>query len=86
MDTITKEWMVRCNEYADKAEKDFSILNEMTDSELAYLVYWNWGYSGAGNVPVTNAAIKVLVARGTDYNALGEQIEKYFEENSYLLD
>jgi len=86
MDTITKEWIVRTNEYADRAEKDFSVLHEMTNSELAYLVYWNWGYSGVIMAEVTREAIKILTARGVDYNALGEEIDQYMEENNYLLD
>jgi hypothetical protein len=73
---IDYDWLVEMNSLADKAENDHSILGTMTDEQLSYLVYWNWGYSGAIMAEVTRAAIKVLSARGVDYELLGEQMEE----------
>ncbi len=72
---IDYDWLVEMNSLADKAENDYNILNVMTNEQLSYLVYWNWGYSGP-NCQITNEAIKVLNARGVDYNMLGEQMEE----------
>lgn len=73
--TIDYDWLVNTNDLADKAEKDNSIIENMTDEQLSFLVYFNWGYSGPSNCQETRKAIEVLVARGVDYNTLGEQVE-----------
>ncbi len=73
---IDYDWMVEMNSVADKAENDYTLIKDMTDEQLAYLVYWNWGYSGP-NVEVTKAAINELVSRGiTNYNEIGELVEE----------
>lgn len=76
---INEEWLTEMNTAADKAEQDHSVLHEMTNEQLAYLAYWNWGYSGA-NVLVTKAAIELLAARGIDYLVLGEEIEELAQQ------
>lgn len=73
---IDYDWMVETNAIADEAEQDHTILQLMSNEQLSFLVYWNWGYSGTGIAEVTQAATKILVARGVDYNTLGEQIEE----------
>lgn len=80
MVNVDYDWLVEMNEYADKAEQDHSILDSMTDEQLSYLVFWNWGYSGAVMAEVTEQAIKVLVARGVDYELLGEQVDQACEQ------
>lgn len=79
MTKIDYDWMVEMNSVADKAENDYTLIKDMTDEQLAYLVYWNWGYSGP-NVEVTKEATKVLVARGVDYNMLGELVNEQTEQ------
>jgi hypothetical protein len=77
---IDYDWMVEMNSVADKAENDYNLIKDMTDEQLAYLVYWNWGYSGAQNADVTKAAINELAARGVDYNTLGELVNEQTEQ------
>jgi len=76
---INEEWLTDMNEMADRAEADHSYLSIMTDEQLSYLVYWNWGYSGPV-VEVAREAEKLLIARGVDYNTLGEQINAQTEQ------
>ena len=76
---IDYDWMVEMNSVADKAENDYNLIKDMTDEQLAYLVYWNWGYSGP-IIEATKEATKVLVARGVDYNTLGELVNEQTEQ------
>ncbi|MEN6624047.1 MAG: hypothetical protein ABFD50_21185 [Smithella sp.] len=81
MTTFDYDWLVAMNEMADRAEADKSYLNIMTTEQLSYLVYWNWGYSGAQNADVTKAAINELAARGiTNYNEIGEMVDNQVEQ------
>ncbi len=81
MTTFDYDWLVAMNDMADKAEQDHGYLPVMSNEQLCYLVYWNWGYSGAQNADVTKAAINELAARGvTNYNELGELVDKQVEQ------
>lgn len=77
MTTFDYDWLVAMNAMADKAENDHGYLPVMSNEQLCYLVYWNWGYSGPSNTEVTKAAINELVARGIEnYNEIGEMVEE----------
>ena len=80
MVNIDYDWLVETNAIADEAEADHTILQLMTNEQLSFLVYWNWGYSGIALVEVTKRAIGVLNARGVDYNTLGAEVEAIVEQ------
>lgn len=80
MDNIDYDWLVECNDVADLAEKDHTILQLMTNEQLSFLVYWNWGYSGCIMAEATSKAIKILTARDVDYNTLGAEVEAVVEQ------
>lgn len=81
MTTLDYDWLVAMNAMADKAENDHNLLANMTNEQLCYLVYWNWGYSGPSNTEVTKAAINELVSRGIEnYNEIGEMVDKQVEQ------
>lgn len=76
MTTFDYDWLTEMNVMANKAENDHSNIKFMTNEQLCYLVYWNWGYSGS-NVLVTKAAINELAVRGIEnYNEIGEMVEE----------
>lgn len=81
MTTFDYDWLVAMNAMADKAEQDHGFLPIMSNEQLSYLVYWNWGYSGPSNTEVTKAAIKELESRGiTNYNEIGEMVDSQVEQ------
>jgi hypothetical protein len=73
---IDYDWLVEMNSVADLAENDYTILQLMSNEQLSYLVYWNWGYSGVCMVEVASKAKSILISRGVDYESLGAEIEE----------
>jgi len=79
-DTINSDWVNRLHDKANLYEDNKIPLKEFTDSELYFLIYWNWGYSGVSSAADTINSIKELKARGIEYNeALAEEINELTE-------
>jgi hypothetical protein len=81
MDTINKQWIENLNNKANLYENNKIPLVDFSNSELQYLIYWNWGYSGAYAAADTINAKNELIARGLEYNeTIAEQINELAEE------
>jgi hypothetical protein len=81
MDTINKQWIVNLNIKASLYENNKIPLVDFSNSELQYLIYWNWGYSGVSAAADTINAKNELIARGLEYNeTIAEQINELAEE------
>jgi hypothetical protein len=81
MDTINKQWIENLNNKANLYENNKIPLVDFSNSELQYLIYWNWGYSGVSAAADTINAKNELIARGLEYNeTIAEQINELAEE------
>jgi hypothetical protein len=81
MDTINKQWIENLNNKANLYENNKIPLVDFSNSELQYLIYWNWGYSGVSASDYTINAENELNARGIRYNEnIAEQINELAEE------
>lgn len=75
-DNIDHDWMVATNELASNYENGIGDIDQFTNDQLQYLVYWNWGYSGADYCQMTVDAEAELNARGVHVNShIAEAIE-----------
>ena len=73
---INKEWLINTNDLADRYDAGEISINEFSNDQLQWLVYWNWGFSGITTAKQTEAAENELIARGCPYNQeLAEQLE-----------
>ena len=70
MDNITEFWLIRTDELATQYElnNDNKLLEQFSNDQLHFLIYWNWGYSGVYTAPETKAAEAELIRRGEEYN------------------
>lgn len=74
-DHIDYDWLVATNELASNYENGISDIDQFTNDQLQYLVYWNWGYSGH-TCQLTVDAEAELNARGQHVNShIAEAIE-----------
>jgi hypothetical protein len=77
---MNKDWLDNLNDKANLYEDNQIPIKEFSNSELHYLIYWNWGYSGVSSAADTINSIKELKARGIDYNEkLAEEINELTE-------
>jgi len=75
-DTINKDWLLDTTNLADAYEAGEVSISEFTNDQLHWLIYFNWGNSGAYQVPETTVSLNELAARGVVYNGeLAELIE-----------
>jgi len=65
---INKEWLINTNNLADRYDAGEISITEFSNDQLQWLIYWNWGYSGAFAAPETKTAEYELIARGNEYN------------------
>ena len=80
MDIINKQWIKNLNDKANLYENNKIPLVDFSNSELQYLIYWNFGYSGITTSDYTINAENELNARGIRYNeALVEEINEKAE-------
>lgn len=77
MDLINENWLIRVDELANKLEQKDITIDRFTDDQLHYLIYFNFGVSGAYTMPETELAELELIKRGNPYNQeYAEKIEK----------
>lgn len=69
MDDINSDWLVYTGELADKLEAGEIGITEFSNDQLQWLVYYNFGYSGAWVTKETQLAEAELIRRGTPYNS-----------------
>lgn len=69
MDTINEDWVVNTDRMATQFEDGIISATDFSNDQLQWLIYWNWGYSGAGIAKVTTNAIAELNARGIEVNS-----------------
>lgn len=76
-DTINENWLIRVDELANKLEQKDIGIDRFTDDQLHYLIYFNFGVSGAYIMPETELAELELIKRGNPYNQeYAEALEK----------
>jgi hypothetical protein len=81
IDTINRNWIDKLHDKANLYEDNKLPIIDFSDTELHYLIYWNWGYSGVSTAADTINAKNELIARGIEYNEeLAEQINELCEE------
>lgn len=81
MDIINADWVERVNFRADQYQDGYINITEFTNDELQYLVYWNFGISGAAVSPWAKDAMAQLKARGVEYSQEhAEKIEALAEQ------
>ena len=83
MDKINENWLIRTDELASELEKGYITIDRLSDDQLVWLIYYNWGYSGAYIMPETQLAEAELINRGNPYNweyaeRLVELTEEYY--------
>ncbi len=67
MDNLSRDWLIRTNELADLYEAKEINLDEFSDDQLIYLIYWNWGYSGPSKVNEVKDCEAELIRRNNPY-------------------
>ena len=81
MDKINENWLIRTDELASELEKGNITIDRFSDDQLVWLIYYNWGYSGAYIMPETKLAEAELINRGNPYNSeYAEQLVELTEE------
>lgn len=76
-DIINENWVNSTDELAHKLEQKHISIERFTDDQLHYLIYFNFGVSGAYTMPETAMAEKELIRRGNPYNQeYAEAVEK----------
>ena len=83
MDKINENWLIRTDELASELEKGNITIDRFSDDQLVWLIYYNFGVSGAYTMPETKLAEAELINRGNPYNSeyadkLIEVIEEYY--------
>ena len=68
MDNINENWVIRTDELADLYERGDISIDWLSDDQLMYLIYWNFGVSGVYIMPETKAAEAELIKRDNPYN------------------
>ena len=68
MDNINENWVIRTDELADLYERGDISIDWLSDDQLMYLIYWNFGVSGAYIMSETKAAEAELIKRDNPYN------------------
>jgi hypothetical protein len=69
-DDINENWLAITDEMADRLEQGRITIDRFTDDQLHYLIYWNFGVSGAYIMPETKLAEAELIRRDNPYNEL----------------
>lgn len=81
MVTINKEWLEEVNNKADLYENNRIGILDFSNDELQYLIYWNFGVSGAWETDYSRNARAELIARGLEYSqARAEEIDALAEQ------
>ena len=68
MDNINENWVIRTDELADLYERGDISIDWLSDDQLHYLIYWNYGVSGVYIMPETIKSKEELINRGNPYN------------------
>lgn len=68
MDNINENWVIRTDELASLFEQGDISIDWFSDDQLMYLVYWNFGVSGAYTMPETTKAMDELIKRNNPYS------------------
>ena len=68
MDNINENWLNKTDELADLFERGDINIDRFTDDQLHYLIYWNFGVSGAYTMPETLKAQEELIKRNNPYS------------------
>ena len=68
MDTIDKQWLEETNHLADMFEDGEMSISRFTNDQLQWLIYWNFGYSGAAVAFAAEMAMNELKSRGKPYD------------------
>lgn len=68
MDTIDKQWLEETNHLANMFEDGELSISRFTNDQLLWLIYWNFGYSGAATAEPAKLAMNELAARGRIYD------------------
>lgn len=75
-DNLNFDWLVDTNDKADLYMNGDLDIDQFTNDQLQYLVYWNFGISGANYCQWAANAEAELNARGQHANSqIAEQIE-----------
>ena len=67
-DNINENWLNKTDELADLFERGEISIEQFSNDQLHYLIYWNFGVSGVHIMPETILAEKELEYRGEPYN------------------
>lgn len=68
-DNINQNWVIRTDELANKFEQGDISISKFSDDQLMWLIYYNFGCSGAHTTPETRIAEKELeFYRNNPYN------------------
>lgn len=68
MTIINQEWLETVNNKADLYQDNQIGILDFSNDELQYLIYWNFGISGAWETDWTRNAKAELKARGLEYS------------------
>jgi hypothetical protein len=82
-DNINENWLIRVDELANQLELGQIDINRFTDDQLTYLIYWNFGVSGAYVMRETKLAEEELIRRNNPYDSdyaelLEAETSKYY--------